>query len=252
MPRAKVVPSDPDWETVKAARRPLSHADAVQEVWFLQRQFRLQWSTRMAVSPVDLNLILKTLTQKRIPFVLTGAHGIAGWTGKPRNTQDVDLLVKTGRNHGQAVNALQALYPQLEVRTFLGSPGVLRAGREGFRYRCHLSTSGRHRGKPWRILPGLRIRSRACVPHPSLERMPWPTNMAPCSRSRAIWTNACRMRWISRRMVQHAADEGQRPIDLHRLEILGGMVWPAGGGQEILRLIEKVQAGRAISLDPLG
>src|SRR5207302_266237 len=60
------------------------------------------------------------LTRKKIPFVLTGAHGIGGWTGRPRSTQDVDILVKGGRNHGRAVAALKALYPQLEVRDFAG------------------------------------------------------------------------------------------------------------------------------------
>src|SRR6266536_543903 len=120
MRRATVTPSDPAWETAKAARRSLSPDEAVQEVAFLQRQYRLQWSNRVPSSPVDLNLILRTLSQKRIPFVLTGAHGIGEWTGKPRNTLDVDLLVKAGRNHARAVNALRALYPQLEVRNFSG------------------------------------------------------------------------------------------------------------------------------------
>jgi hypothetical protein len=86
MRRANVVASDPEWETAKASRRRLGHDEAVQEVSFLQRQFRVQWSNRVPPSPVDLNLILRTLTEKRIPFVRTGAHGISGWTGKPRNT----------------------------------------------------------------------------------------------------------------------------------------------------------------------
>src|SRR3954467_15151781 len=105
MRRANGVSSAGEWETAKAGRRSLSHDEAVQEVSFLQRQFRVQWSNRVPPSPVDLTLILRTLTQKRIPFVLTGAHGIGGWTGKPRNTLDVDLLVKAGRNHARAVNA---------------------------------------------------------------------------------------------------------------------------------------------------
>lgn len=69
---------DPEWERMKATRRNLRHNDAVQEVAFLQGQYRRLWSSRVPSSPVDLNQILKTLTQKRIPFVLTGAHGIAG------------------------------------------------------------------------------------------------------------------------------------------------------------------------------
>src|SRR5438876_781302 len=96
---------DPEWQARKAARRNISHGDAVQESFFLQRQFRQLWSSRMAVSPVDLNQVLRTLLKKRISFVLTGAHAIGGWTGRPRDTYDVDILVKGGRNHARAVKA---------------------------------------------------------------------------------------------------------------------------------------------------
>ena len=56
-------------ERVKAARRIFGLDDAIQMVVFLQKQFRLQWSNCMAEAQVDLNLILKTLTGKRITFV---------------------------------------------------------------------------------------------------------------------------------------------------------------------------------------
>src|SRR5882672_9725304 len=114
--RAKLVPSDPAWEAMKAGRRNVGHDEAVQESFFLQKQFYALWGHCVADTLVDLNLILRTLTQKKIPFVLTGAHGIGGWTGRPRSTKDVDLLVKGGRNHARAVKAMKALYPQLEVR----------------------------------------------------------------------------------------------------------------------------------------
>src|SRR5438105_12500448 len=73
---------DPEWEAMKAARRPLSHAQAVAECARLSNQYRKMW-VRMAGVTVDLNAILQTLRAKKIPFVLTGAHGIAGWTGRP-------------------------------------------------------------------------------------------------------------------------------------------------------------------------
>ena len=53
-------------------------------------------------------------------------------------------------------------------------------------------------------------------------------------------------------MVKHSMDEGRQPIDLDRLELLGEKVWPSGGGKEILRMVEQVKAGKAISLDSLG
>jgi hypothetical protein len=117
--------SDPDWEAAKAARRNVGHNEAVQESYFLQKQFRRLWSGRMPSSPVDLIEILRTLIQKRISFVLTGAHAIGGWTGRPRDTHDIDILVKRGRNHARAVNAIKSLYPNLEVRDFAGVTGFL-------------------------------------------------------------------------------------------------------------------------------
>jgi len=249
MRRANVVSSDPAWETAKASRRSLSHDDAVQEVSFLQRQFRVQWSSRVSSSPVDLNLLLKTLTQKRIPFVLTGAHGIAGWTGKPRNTLDVDLLVKAGRNHARAVNAIRALYPQLEVRTFRGVTAFFVPGEKTsvidvtYPHRTDLEETLTNPTWIENKEQGFRYRI------PSLEEalankygaMLTPTRDVDKRMQDAVDFT---------RMVQHSSDEGQHPIDLQRLETLGEKVWPRGGGEAILRLVEQVKAGRAIHLDP--
>ena len=53
-------------------------------------------------------------------------------------------------------------------------------------------------------------------------------------------------------VVTHSTDEGQQPIDLPKLAALGEMVWPGGGGEEILRLVERVEAGRPINLGETG
>lgn len=108
-----------EWEAVEGSARNLSHHAAVLECAKLTRQHRQMWD-RMANVNVELDSVLLTLGAKRIPFVLTGAHGIGGWTGVPRATQDVDILVKPGRNYTRAVNAIKALYPQLEIRQFAG------------------------------------------------------------------------------------------------------------------------------------
>jgi hypothetical protein len=52
-------------------------------------------------------------------------------------------------------------------------------------------------------------------------------------------------------MVTHSSDEGRRAIDLQRLEVLGEKVWPGAGGQEILRMVEQVRAGKPINLETL-
>lgn len=85
-----------------AARRSTGHDEAVQESRRLRKQFDILWGDRVPAWPVELNEILRALARKRIPFVLIGAHGIGGWTGRPRSTKDVDILVKSGRNYARA------------------------------------------------------------------------------------------------------------------------------------------------------
>lgn len=251
MRRANVVPSDPEWEKAKAARRNLSHDEAVQEICFLQRQFRVQWSNRMAASPVDLNVILKTLTQKRIPFVLTGAHGIGGWTGRPRGTQDVDILVKAGRNHARVVKAIRALYPELEVRQFTGLTAFFLPGEKwsvidvAYPHRADLEETLAN--PTWTENKELGL--RYCIP--SLEEALANKYGAMFALSRDAekrGQDAVDFGW----MVKHSMDEGRQPIDLQRLEALGEKVWPNGGGKEILRLVEQVKAGKGIHFDALG
>ena len=53
-------------------------------------------------------------------------------------------------------------------------------------------------------------------------------------------------------MVQHSMDEGCQPIDLGRLQMLGELVWPGGGGKEILHLVDEGKAGRTIDIHALG
>ncbi len=251
MRRPNLAPSDPAWEAMKAARRDLGHDEAVQEVAFLQRQYRSQWSNRVPPSPVDLNVVLRTLTQKRIPFVLTGAHGLSGWTGKPRNTQDVDILVKAGRNHARAVKAVQALYPQLEVRIFTGLTAFFLPGETAsvIDVACpYRADQEETLANPvWTENNEIGLRYRV----PALEAALANKYGAMLTLTRDL-DKRMQDAVDFTRMVQHSSDEGRRPLDLNRLEILGEKVWPGGGGKEILRMVERVKAGRAIHFDALG
>jgi hypothetical protein len=123
MPRRLTItarlPGNPEWEAMKARARGLPHHKAVAEVAFLTHQYRKSWRP-MTENLVEFRAIIRVLNEKKIPFVLTGAHGIAGWTGRPRSTHDVDILVKPGRNLARAINALKAEFPHLEVRQHFG------------------------------------------------------------------------------------------------------------------------------------
>jgi hypothetical protein len=243
--------SDPEWEKAKSARRNINHDDAVQESDYLQKQFRMMWSDRVASSPVDLNQILRTLSEKRIPFVLTGAHAIGGWTGRPRSTQDVDILVKAGRNLTRAVNALKGLYPELEIRNFFGVTAFFIPGEKEsvidvtYPHRADIEETLANPVWVENKAQGLRYRI------PSLEAALANKYGAMITLNRRPEKRAIDMGdfgW----MVTHSLDEGRKPIDLEKLAALGEKVWPGGGGTEILRLVEHVKAGKAINLDYIG
>jgi hypothetical protein len=236
---------------MKSSRRNIGYDDAVQESFYLSKQFRTLLSAGLAESPVDLNQILRTLNVKRIPFLLIGAMSIGGWTGRPRATAGVDILVQKRRDQPRAVRALASIYRKLETcevdeGVFFFIPGekyhqikVLRP--------CSPDLKELFRD-------AIRIVSDESAPRyriPSLESTVASKYAAMRSRKRDVATrmmDAVDFDW----MVIHSTDPGRKPIDLARLEFLGEKVWPGGGGKEILRLVDEVKAGKAINLDSLG
>ena len=235
----KWLPGIPEWEAMKASRRNLSHGEAVRECASLTLRYRKMWSMEKAI--VDLDRILAALTAKRVPFVLTGAHGISGWTGRPRATEDVDILVKGGRNFVRAVHVIRELYPLLEARRFAGVTGFFPPGKResviDVTYPHRPDNAETLRTAIWVEERNQRYRI------PSLEA-------ALANKYGAMLTPT---RDAGKRgqdgvdfyfMVKHSTDEGREPIDLARLEALGEMVWPGGGGKEILRLVAEAMAGK--------
>jgi hypothetical protein len=245
VPRAgKWLAGIPEWEAVKASRRDLSHAAAVRECDQLTTQYR-KMRTSMANVIVELDRVIQALTAKKIPFVLTGAHGISGWTGRPRATHDIDILIKGGKNYARAVSAIRVLYPQLEHRRFAGVTGFFPPGEKqsvvDVTYPHRADNAATLRTAVWVEERNQKYRV------PSLEA-------ALANKYGAMLTPT---RDAGKRgmdgvdfynMVKHSMDEGRQPIDLATLEALGEMVWPGGGGQEILRLVEEVKAGKVPNL----
>ena len=235
-----------EWEAMKARCRPLPHAAAVAEVEMLSELYRQMWKRRVA-GMVDLKTILRTLRAKKIPFVLTGAHGISGWTGRPRATHDVDILVKAGRNYVRAVNALKAQYPDLEVRQFFGVTGFFAPGDT----QSLIDVTYPHRADIQETL------ETAVWVEEQGERYRIPALEAALANKYGAMLALSRDE-IKRRqdaidfagMVRHSMDSEREPIDLGRLEVLGEKVWPGGGGQELLRLVEEARAGRVPNIDP--
>jgi hypothetical protein len=233
------------WEAMKASRRNLTHEAAVAECADLSNLYRRMWR-RMAPVQISLEKILKALQAKKIPFVLTGAHGISGWTGRPRSTHDVDILVKSGRNFTRAVNALKALYPQLEVKPFPGVTAFFVPGEN----ESVIDVSYPHRADMEETLrTGVWVEEGDWKYRvPALEAalankygaMLTPTRDAGKRAQDAV---------DFFQMVRHSLDEGRQPIDLESLKGLGDRVWPEGGGEELLRLVEEAKEGKVPNLE---
>jgi hypothetical protein len=242
--RATFVESDPAWEARKASRRAVGHHAAVLESAEITR---VQWRimNKPEAARIDLRRILRTLTAKKIRFVLTGAHAIGGWTGRPRATKDVDILVKGGRTHARAVKVLRELYPHLEVRDFFGVTGFFLPGETDsvidvtYPHRADITETLEH--PQWVEDGDLKYRI------PSLEAALANKYGAMLTLNRDLVKRGMDAIDFTL-MVRHAGDPGQTPIDIDKLRLLGEKVWPGGGAAEILRLVEHVWQGGMVEL----
>jgi hypothetical protein len=226
-----------EWEAMKGRCRNLRPEAAVRECADLSALYR----RRFGMPAIGFRKIIRSLQAKRIPFVLTGAHGIATWTGRPRSTHDVDILVKSGRNHARAVKAIQELYPELVLRNDTGVAAFFVPGETlsvidvTFPHRLDIAQT--LETAMWTADEGLRYRV------PRLETAlankygaMLALNRDPIKQAQDAVDFAT--------MVKHSLDEGREPIDMDRVRELGELVWPGGGGAEIVRFIEDAKSGK--------
>ncbi len=235
-----------EWEEMKARCRPLPHAVAVREAAYLSEEYRRRFRAE-ANTMVTLDDVLRVLRANKIPFVLTGAHGISGWTGRPRSTHDIDILVRSGRNHARAVKALREFYPDLEVRRFPILTAFFVPGEK----ESVIEVSIPHRADNaatlqtaiWVEERGQRYRI------PTLEAALANKYVAMLALGRDEIKRAQDSVDFAT-MVKHSLDPGRTPIDLELLASLGEKVWPGGGGPEILRLVTEAKAGKVPNPTP--
>lgn len=233
-------PGQAEWEAMKARGRNLPHHKAVAEVAFLTHQYRQMWRP-MTENLADFKTIIQVLRAKKIPFVLTGAHGISGWTGRPRSTHDVNILVKPGRNLARAIKALKIQYPHLEVRQHFGVTSFFIPGEK----ESVIDVTYPHRADIAETLETAIWIGEGDEKYriPTLEAALGNKYGAMLTLSRDILKRTQDIVDFSQ-MVKHSLDEGRQPIDLEILKVLGEMVWPSGGGDEILRFVADVKAGK--------
>jgi predicted nucleotidyltransferase len=187
------------------------------------------------VRPLD---VIRVLNEVGAKFILVGAYGVSGWMGKPRSTQDVDVIV-AARDQKKSLKALEAAFPHLasedhtvvtrfrdretkEVRI-----DVMKPNQELFR------DAFRH--TKWVEAEGQRYRI------PSLE-MALAMKFAPMiSLNRADadkLTDARDFIYIV---------NSNTNIDLDKLTQLGDLVYP-GGGKEVVEHVRRVRAGEKLLL----
>jgi hypothetical protein len=238
-------------EAVSAARGRYAPAEAIRRGAAITDQFTQRMLEGRVVTPLNLYEVLRVLIAKKVPFVLTGANAINSYTGRPRSTSDVDILTRPGRNHLRAVHALEQAFPELEVHAFPNVTGFFRPGEQesvidvAMPHRKDNAESlvdtvwvdDREKGVRYRI-PSLeccvanKYGAMVLVTRPAQKRL----------------MDVADFGW----MVLHSTDPGERPLDLERLRELGELVWPGGGGEEILRLVDMVKANKLIDLNTLG
>src|SRR5947207_12493882 len=70
-------------------------------------------SRQQMPATIPLVDVIRVLNRAKVSYVLVGAHGLASWRGKPRATEDVDVVVNV-KHLKKAVKALVAAFPALE------------------------------------------------------------------------------------------------------------------------------------------
>ena len=182
--------------------------------------------------------VIRVLNAAKISFTLVGAHGLGGWTQKPRATEDVDVVV-IQRHVKKAVTALTAAFPNLDVDD---KPVVVRL-RDRETAAVAIDVMKPNQPVIHAALKHTReVKSgRLTYKVPSLE-MALALKFAPMVSLYRADDDKHVDATDFIRVVRQNPD-----IDLDKLSTLGELVYP-GGGKEIIGLIRRVRAGEQITL----
>jgi hypothetical protein len=198
-----------------------------------QQSRRLYWPEAVMVT---VEGVIHTLHQAGIRFVLMGNYGLTGWRKQARATQDVDVLVRK-KDIRKTLRVLQQAYPDLELRDTLVvarfyDPAVddvvidvMKPTQEIFKavFRHTIPVGDTHE------IPNLEM---------------------------ALVTKFAAMTSPNRRTgkkMQDAVDfleivsRNRNDIDLRKLRRLSLLLY-AEAGDEIMKMIEDIDAGRSIQV----
>ena len=191
---------------------------------------RMQGNEGKHIGPAAVGRVLR---EAGVKYVLVGAHAANGYTGRPRATVDVDVVVQFPK---KAARAIAAAFPHLQMRD---TPVVTRF-MDGDVEVIDLMkpTSSKLWGRLLGTTTEIRVGSEV-IPIPALEGV--------------LAAKFAAMTSPNRRQADKLIDggdfirivEANPKVDLDLLNQLGELVFP-GGGEFVLRLVADARAGRRL------
>ncbi len=187
------------------------------------------------ITPLE---VIRVLDAAKVPFMLVGTHALGGWTGKPRTTTDVDILVGQ-RFHKRAVRILLNQFPQLRIGD-------------------HEDETPLRDAETGQILIDVTKTNqplyRAALSHTQPVKWKHQTYRIP-SLELALAMKFAAMISTTRYYADRYGDAGDfigmaqsnSSIDSRKLHTLGQLVYN-GGGDEIVEKVRQVRAGEMLTL----
>jgi hypothetical protein len=187
------------------------------------------------ITPLE---VIRVLNAAKVRFMLLGAHGLGGWTGEPRATKDVDVLV-AARSHKKALTALLAAFPHLQAE----DNQVVTRLRDPETRDVLLDVM-----KPNQPLYHDALKHTHLVESDGLKYLVPSLEMALAMKFSAMIS----LTRSDDKKLYDAGDfirivKANPNIDLDKLHALGQLVYN-GGGDEIVENVRKVRAGEKLTL----
>jgi hypothetical protein len=195
-------------------------------------------STYLVANVIPPREVIAVLQDAGVDFVLVGAYGLTGWIKKPRATKDVDVVV-TARHQKKALKALLAAFPNLEAddkgvvvrlrdrETREVQIDIMKPNQQLFRAAFKHTQVVHSEGQSYKI--------------PTLE-MAIAMKFAPMVSPHRLDADKYLDAHDFLYMVRSNPD-----IDEKKLAELGDLVY-AGGGAEVIKLVDDARAGRKLNL----
>ena len=186
----------------------------------------------MPLSPAQ---VARVLSRAKVRYVLVGAHALNLYTGKPRATQDVDIITD---GPAKARRAISMGFPELAA---VDHPVVIRFKLDGKEILDVIKAGTNKLFRRVMKLTSIVSMDGQSVIVPRVEAalaLKFQSMMNPARRTTDRMQDA----------VDFArAAEMHKKLDLELLEELGDVAFP-GGGSFLLKLIADAQAGRRLEI----